>query len=114
MKLIENKKKWKNWKLYLLVLDKKYIPLGIYPDRLRDRYTGLDAQTLAPKKDFSRFVFSVVFNKKYVEVAITGFTIHIIILKWFRRQKWREDRKIMRQKTSKWEKKLSGNAFLLI
>ena len=36
----------------------KYIKFTVtYPSRLGDRYTGLEAQTLAPKKHFSRFLF---------------------------------------------------------
>ena len=37
--------------------------LVTYLGRLGDRYTGLDAQTLPPKKLFSSF-FSVVFQQK--------------------------------------------------
>ena len=36
----------------------------MYSGGLGDRYTGLGAQTLMPKKDFSRFLFSVVFQQK--------------------------------------------------
>ena len=35
-----------------------------YLGRFRDQYTGLGAQTLAPKKHFSSFLFSVVFQQK--------------------------------------------------
>ena len=31
---------------------------------LGDQYTGLGAQTLAPEKQFSSFLFSVVFQQK--------------------------------------------------
>lgn len=33
-----------------------------YPGRLGERYNGLGAQTLAPKKHFSNFIFSVAFQ----------------------------------------------------
>ena len=46
---------------------------------------GLGAQTLAPKRHFSTF-FSVIFQQKYVEVAINDFTMHLIISKWLRMQ----------------------------
>ena len=36
----------------------------MYSGGLGDCYTGLGAQTLMPKKDFSRFLFSVVFQQK--------------------------------------------------
>ena len=53
--------------------------------RLGDRYTDLGAQTLAPKKPFLIFSFSsCISTKKYVEVAISDFTMHLIISKWLR------------------------------
>ena len=49
--------------------------------RLGDLYTGLVAQTLAPKKHFSSFVFfQLYFNKRYAEVAINDFVMHLIKL----------------------------------
>ena len=60
-----------------------------------DRYTGLSAQTLAPKKGYSSFLFQLCFNKKQVEVAINDFTMHLIISKWLRIQKCRQKRKTM-------------------
>ena len=59
---------------------------------LGDWYTGLGAQTLAPKKQFLIFLFLVIFQQK-----INTFTMHLIILKWFRRQKCWKKRKKMRQ-----------------
>ena len=41
-----------------------------YAGRLGDWYTGLGAQTLAPKKAIFKFSFFLYFNKKYAEVAI--------------------------------------------
>ena len=69
----------------------------MYSGRLGDRHTGLDAITLAPKKHFPRFLFQLYFNKKYVEVGINGFTMHLIISKWLRKQKCRQKRKTLRQ-----------------
>ena len=58
--------------------------------RLGDRCNGLGAKTLAPKP--------LYFNKKYVEVAINDFTMHLVISKWIRIQKCRQKRKTMRQR----------------
>ena len=69
-----------------------------YSDHLGDQYTDLGAQTLAPKNTFQVFFFQLYFNKKYVEVAINDFTIHLTILKWLRIQKYRQKRKTMRQR----------------
>ena len=70
-----------------------------HPGRLGDRYTGLGAQTLAPKKHVLGFLFSVVFYlKKYVEVVLSDFTMHLIISKWLRRQKWGQKREKMKSK----------------
>ena len=52
-----------------------------YSDCLGDRHTGLGAQALAPKKHFSSFLFSAVFQQKYVEVAVNNFTMHLIFSK---------------------------------
>ena len=59
----------------------------MYPGRLRDRYTGLGAQTLARKKTLQVFFFQLYFIKKYVDVAINDFTKHLIISKWLKKQK---------------------------
>ena len=40
---------------------------GTYPGRLGGSFTGLGVQTLAPKKHFSSFVFSVVFQQKMLK-----------------------------------------------
>ena len=64
-----------------------------YSGRLGDWYTSLGTKK-APVSLFFQFYF----NKKYVEVAINDFTVHLIILKWFRRQKCKQKRKTMKQK----------------
>ena len=64
-----------------------------YSGRLGDWYTSLGTKK-APVSLFFQFYF----NKKYVEVAINDFTMHLIILKWLRRQKCRQKRKTMKQK----------------
>ena len=56
----------------------------MYPGRLRDRYTGLGAQTLARKKTLQVFFFQLYFIKKYIDVAINDFTKHLIISKWLK------------------------------
>ena len=68
-----------------------------YSGQWRNRFTDLNAQTLTLRKHFSSFS-SVVFQRKYVEVAINNFTMHLIISKWLRNQKFRQTRKIMRQR----------------
>ena len=68
-----------------------------YSGRLGDRHTGLSAISLAPIKHFPRFLFQLYFNKKYVEVGINAFTMHLIISKWLRKQKCRQKRKTLRQ-----------------
>ena len=50
-----------------------------YSDRLGDRYAALGSQSLAPKNTFPSFLFQLYFNKKYVEVASSDFTMHLII-----------------------------------
>ena len=42
------------------------------------------------KNTFQVFFFQLYFNKKYFEVAINDFAVHLIILKWLRRQKWKQ------------------------
>ena len=60
-------------------------PLPVmYPDR----------KLWHPKNTFQIFFFQLYFNKKYFEVAINDFTMHLIISKWLRIQKW----KTMRQR----------------
>ena len=70
----------------------------ICPGYLGDWRTNLGAQAMVPKKHQKKVFFQLNFNIKYVEVAINDFTIHLIISKWLRRQKYREKRKIIRQK----------------
>ena len=69
-----------------------------YSGCLGDHYTNIGTQDMVPKKHFLSFLFSVAFQKKYVETAIIDFTMHLIILKWLRRQKCRQKRKILRKK----------------
>ena len=59
-----------------------------YSVRLGDWYTSLGTQkTLF---NFFAVVFQDDFDKKYVEVAINDFTMHLIFSKWLRRQKCRQ------------------------
>ena len=46
-----------------------------------------------PKKTFQVFFLHLYFNERYVEVVINDFTMHLIILKWLRIQKCRQNRK---------------------
>ena len=50
-------------------------------------------RNFGPQKILQVFFFQLYFNKKYVEVMINDFTMHLIISKWLRRQKCREKRK---------------------
>ena len=79
-------------------------------------YSGhLGGQTLAPKKLFPSFLFQFYINKKYVEVAINDFTIHLIISKWLRRQKCRLKRTTMRQQeVEAKEETIYENDFILL
>ena len=74
---------WKNFK--------NSSPSMTYSCHLRDHYTSLNAQTLGPKKHFSIF-FQLYFNKKYVEIAISDFTVNPIISKWLRTKMQTEEK----------------------
>ena len=50
------------------------------------------------KNTFQFFFFQFHFNKKYVEVAISDFTMHLISLIWLRGQKYGQKRKTIKQK----------------
>ena len=66
-----------------------------------------------PKSTFQVFFFQLYFNKKYVEVAISDFTMHLIISKWLRIQKCRQMRKTRRQRGQSKRRKpqwLCGNS----
>ena len=69
-----------------------------YSSYLGERYTGLGAQTLHPKKDIQDFFLQLHFNRNYIKVTIIYFTMHLSISKWLRRQKCRQWRKTTRQK----------------
>ena len=51
-------------------------------------------------------------NKKYVEVAINSFTMHLIILKWLRLQKCREKRKKIKPKDLKVKEAVYESVFI--
>ena len=70
----------------------------MYPGHLGDQFTSLGTQNLAPKKHLLSFFFQLYLNKKYVDVAINSFTMHLITLKWLRRQTYRQTRKKMQPK----------------
>ena len=46
-----------------------------------------------PKNTFHVFSVQLYFNQKYVEVVINDFTMHLIVLKGLRIQKYRQKRK---------------------
>ena len=71
---------------------------------LRDQCTGLGVCKLwHPKKSFQGFFFQLCFNKKYLEVVINDFTMHLSILKWLRKQKIQTEEK--NNKTKKTNRK---------
>ena len=87
--------------LHLFFCVIKYIVAGTNPGCLGDCYTGQRTQSLVSKYYFSSFDFLVYFNKNVLKLAINNFTMHLIILKWLRRQKCRQKRKTMRQRDVK-------------
>ena len=46
---------------------------------------------------FKKLFYLLNFDKKYVEVVVSDFTMNLIISKWLRIQKFRQKRKTMRQ-----------------
>ena len=76
---------------------------GLTSDMLQAvQETGILVRVLRlqhPSFSFLSFLFfQLYFNKKYLEVVISDFTLHLIILKWPREQKCRQKRKTFRQK----------------
>ena len=65
------------------------------------------------KNTFQVFFFSCITTKNVV-VAINNFTMHLIILKWLRIQKWRQNSKTYDTKKSKRKKKLPAKVFSFI
>ena len=55
----------------------------------------------SPNIIFQVLIFQLYFNKNVLKLAINNFTMHLIILKWLRRQKCRQKRKTMRQRDVK-------------
>ena len=56
------------------------------------------AQTMAPKKYFSSFLFSDLFQQYYNKSAVNDFPMHLVIFKELSRQKYRQTSKTTRQK----------------
>ena len=74
--------------------DAKILKFNQYQKSDKALYTGI--LVWAPKKILS-FLFQLYFNKKFAEVTVNDFIMHLIILKWFRIQKCRQKRIAMRQ-----------------
>ena len=72
----------------------------------------LGLQNFGAQETLFKFPFSAVFNKKYVEVAINNFTMHLIISKWLRRQICRLKRKTIRQKEVEPKETVYESAFI--
>ena len=75
--------------------DAKILKFNQYQKSDKALYTGI--LVWAPKKFFLSFLFQLYFNKKFAEVAVNDFIMHLIILKWLRIQKCRQKRIAMRQ-----------------
>ena len=63
---------------------------------------------------FQFLFFQLYFNKKYVELAINDFTMHLIISKWLRRKKYRQKRKRMRQRLRRKRRNCLRKCFYLL
>ena len=74
--------------------------------------TWLSSKLWRPKITFQIFFFQLYFIKKYVYVAINDFAKHLIISKWFRRQRYKQKRKIKKDVEAKEE--LSTKVFSFI
>ena len=72
----------------------------------------LSSKLWRPKITFQIFFFQLYFIKKYVYVAINDFAKHLIISKWFRRQRYKQKRKIKKDVEAKEE--LSTKVFSFI
>ena len=72
----------------------------------------LSSKLWRPKITFQIFFFQLYFIKKYVYVAINDFAMHLIISKWFRRQRYKQKRKIKKDVEAKEE--LSTKVFSFI
>ena len=70
----------------------------MYSGHLGDQYSHLAPKFWYQKNNFKVLFFQLHFNKKYNEVGINDFIMHLLILKWLTRQKCRLKRKSMRQK----------------
>ena len=74
--------------------DAKILKFNQYQKSDKALYTGI--LVWAPKKILS-FLFQLYFNKKFAEVTVNDFIMHLIILKWLRIQKCRQKRIALRQ-----------------
>ena len=87
---------------------------------LRDQCTSLGVCKLwHPKKSFQVFFFQLYFNKKYLEVVINDFTMHLSILKWLRKQKIQtrekqQDKKKKKVEVEAKEDTVNGNVFIYL
>ena len=80
---------------------------GMFRGCLGDWYTGLDTQI-----SLFRFCFvSCISTKKYVEVATNDFTTHLLISKWFERQKCMQKRWVNETKKHRSKKRIGLRKF---
>ena len=66
------------------------------------------------QKTLFKFSFSVVFQQKHVEIAISDFIMHLINWKWLRIHKCRQKRKTMRREELEAKEKISMRVFSFI
>ena len=64
-------------------------------------------------KTLFKFFFQLYFNERYIEVVINDLTMHLIILKWLRRQKYRREKR-WDKKSLKQKEKLSTKVLSFI
>ena len=63
------------------------------------------------QKTLFNFFFQLYFNKVYVEIAISDFTMYLV-LKWLRIQKCKQKRKTMRLKVEAKEETVNKSVFI--
>ena len=68
---------------------------------------------MTPKKLFKFYFFSCISTKKYVEVTINDFTMHLIISKGLKKQKCGQKSKITRQKDVKVKEEIAHEKFFI-
>ena len=66
----------------------QYVCTVMYLGFLGDCYTGLSTQILMSENTFQIFTFQLQFSKKFVELVINYFPMHLVILKQLSKQEY--------------------------